>query len=166
MYELRKHSEREDDYNSKMEDLFRYLNYRENELGDLYPFKVSKDTIETKYEDCIKSCPIYIFLLLCSNLLFVTKSDQDVLTKEFEICSFYSMKKLVSDLYQTHIFGTSRVDNIFSGNARERIEKLANMLNTRTTRTFKEDRRYDVPGGDAGLDIVSFASLDSESFFL
>ena len=162
--ELREHSEREDKNSRFIEDLFRYLRYRENELGDLYPFKVANDTIETKYDDCIKSCSLYVFLLLCSNLLFIKKSVQDAITKEFEICSFYSMKEMVSDKYQTHIFGTSRVDDVFDGTVRERIEKLADMLNTRTTFTFKENERYDVTSGDAGLDIVSFATLDAESF--
>lgn len=162
--ELREHSEKEDKINGFIEDVFRYLRYREKELGNLYPFKVTNDTIETKYDDCIKSCSIYIFLLLCSNLLFIEKSNQDAITKEFEICSFHSMKEMVSDKYQTHIFGTSRVDDVFNGSVRERIEKLADMLNTRTTSLFRENERYDVSGGDAGLDIVSFATLDSESF--
>lgn len=147
-----------------VEDLFLNLQMRKNILGELYPFEVTRNTIELSAIDVMEENSIYVFLLLCSNLCFVDKPTQDKITKEFEICSYYAMKKLISDKFSVHVFGTSRVGSIFEGNVRQRIEILAKLLNTRTSFTFAEDKRFDVPGGDAGVDIIAFSTIDNESF--
>lgn len=158
------HAELVDNRSQYIEDLFFNMRMRQDTLKDEYPFEVTKDTIKTKNEDSMKKMPLYVFLLLCSNLCFVDGTTRDKLTKEFEICSYYAMKALVSERYNIQIFGTSRIGSIFKGNVRERIKKLAELLNTRTSTTFEEDRRYDAAGGDGGIDLVAYLPIDKESF--
>lgn len=158
------HAEVSDNRSLCVEDIFENLRMRKNALGELYPFKVERNTIETQNDNVMNEKPLYIFLLLCSNLCFVDRENVDKLTREFEKCSYYAMKSLVSNIYQIDIFGTSRTNSLFVGNVRERIRKLAELLNTRTTTTFDGDKRFDAPSGDAGIDIVAFAPIDSEAF--
>jgi len=158
------HAEQSDRKSLIIEDIFSVLKQRMNLIGGDYPFIVGKDSIELCSDAGEKKYNTYKFLLLCSNLLFLTRSDRDKVTKEFEVCSYYAMKSLLPQTFKTYIFGTSRVDSVFTGTVRARVEKLAELLHSSTTDDFNIDSRYDVSGGDAGLDLVSFVPLDDEAF--
>lgn len=160
------HSEQYDKFSMRFDDYFKTIAYRAEKFVDYYPFElINNDCLKFKGDAAFsnKKNQHYIFLLLCSNLPLVSNSDRDKLSLQFEKYCQTIMNTLVSVDSETYLFGTARTSELFRGNLRERMEALSLLLNSHTTNEFKVSQRYDVPGGDGGIDLVSFLSLDNAS---
>ena len=151
-----------DKLTAEVDDLFNQIRYRSNNIDVFYPFNYEIDCL-TKKDNIDKNMTQYIFLLVASSTVFIDRSSMILIAKEFEEYCVAVFKYLVSEDSEVHIFGTSRKQSIFRGNLRTRIEKLASCLGAQTTKAFDNDKQFDVPGGDEGIDMVAFNKIDDTS---
>lgn len=146
---------------------FELLKYRQSMCGDYYPFYIDNElclSCEDSFTDKQKQ---YIFLLVCSSIYFMEKTDLHKYTRMFERYCKTIMTMLVPENSIVEIFGTSRdTDALFSGKSlRQRIEAIAKHLHLNTTKTFDNTPRFDKSkGGDGGIDIVTFLPIDKAQY--
>ncbi|WP_158705159.1 hypothetical protein [Salinibacter altiplanensis] len=144
------------------EGWFRHLEYREGAFGDCYPFSVtnSGDTLICNVD--LNDCgAVYIFLLLCSNLRYLPRSERADLTSQFEVLSTKAVSAILPEWANVHLFEHSKGSNHYTGGLPNRIETLANDLNEQTAANLD---RFDTNNyGDDGLDIVAWVPIDSAS---
>lgn len=143
----------------QVETMFEQINYRHSAILLFYPFEYEDGCLSIKASLDKKNLQ-YIVLLICSSISFLDKSSSSKMTKYFEEYCVTIFKYLVSSDAEVYLFGTSRSGELFSGNLRSRIEKLAEAIGAQTTKTFDSDPQFDVPGGDEGLDLVAFNKID------
>ncbi|MFP7442935.1 hypothetical protein SFC50_04460 [Bacillus infantis] len=164
----RDHSSKYDKIRLEIENYFLIIAYREKTLGKHYPFEIDETGSAITLKKHLKKYNIYyLFLLFASNLSFFDKPTIHELTHAFEDISCDILKLISPSLAVTRVFGTSRNENervFYKGNLRSRITTLAANLNTNTSDAFNDDPKYDKPGGDAGLDLVSFIPIDDMPF--
>lgn len=147
---------------------FELIKFRSDTAKEHYPFLYDADnrTLTVK-ESLTDSHLFYILLLFSSNLTFFDRSTRYYLTHAFEDLSC-SVLEVISPAYAvTQVFGTSRNDldeTMYRGNQRERLSALANDLCALTTKVFDSDEGFNVPGGDGGLDLVSYMPIDGHPF--
>lgn len=160
------HSSKYDRIYSDIEGYFALIEFRAKTLEKYYPFEINGDKAISLKSKLSKHHIFYFFLLFASNLSFFDGTTRYALTHAFEDISCYILRSISSPLAITHVFGTSRsnIDSFYKGNLRERISSLANNLSALTSKTFDMDPKYDVPGGDGGLDLVSFTPIDNMPF--
>lgn len=160
------HSSKYDRIYSNIEDYFALITFRAKALKEYYPFEINGDkTLSLKCE-LSDSHLFYLFLLFTSNLSFFDGTTRYSLTHAFEDISCSILRSISSPFAKTHVFGTSRsgTGGYYKGNLRERISTLANNLSALTSKAFDRDPMYDVPGGDGGLDLVSYIPIDNMPF--
>lgn len=159
------HSPEYDKLRSKVNDYFIYINFRAETLGKYYPFIVSENSIKLK-DRITKYNEFYFFLLFSSNLAFFDESTRFILAHAFEDMSCDILRLISSPLATTHVFGTSRDTGggNYKGNLGKRISSLAKNINSTTTKSFDDDKLFNAPGGDGGLDLVSYIPVDNMPF--
>ena len=153
------HAELSDKKTAKVESYFEQISFRAKEVGDNYPFAYDDDCLIANDIYSLEQLQ-YIVLLLSSNLTVFDKSSAQLLTAYFEEYCLPYFCCLVPAKAYSYVFGTSRSDGEFKGNLRSRIERLAEILNAQTTKSFDNDPKYDVPAGDGGLDLISILKID------
>lgn len=159
-------AERADSRYQQLFDVFQYIQSRVRIFADDYPFElIDEDTIRVKTNSPTISQLFYLFLLYASNLSRFEKSEQYVLTSNFELIS-REVLKYVYPNFTVEVFGTaSKPDDLFyGGKLIEKLKKLSSFLNTEITDAVKNNPRYDQTCGDAGIDLVGFAPLDRDSY--
>lgn len=158
------HSRKYDILSEHIDDYYRVLEYREETLGEIYPFYLDgKDCLVLK-EKLNEKQTNYFFLLMCASIYYVDKHSEGILTSLFEKYSVCIMKGLVCPGSETVLFGTAREEGLFKGTLRARIEQLAKLLGATTTKQMDEEDRFDRSrGGDGGVDIISFLPIDKAS---
>jgi hypothetical protein len=157
----KEHSSQYDTLVSHIEDYFKLMKYRFDTYSEYYPFELEDNKSIFFQQHITEKTLHYIFLLLCSSISFMDQQSRYKITHIFEEYCCPLMKTMMPPHAKTELFGTAKMNNIFEGKLRKRIEQLASLLGAQTTKTFDQDRKYnDIPGGDGGLDIVSFISLD------
>jgi hypothetical protein len=144
-------------------ELFKYIFSRSAFLGKYYPFeKVDEDTIKMSPIDNDKV--LYIYLLFASNTsYFINLKHRHFFYKTFEHLSL-NILKLIYPGFQCEIFGTAskRGGMFYGGKLAEKLERLANALNTSLRQKALDNSRFNYPSGDGGLDLVSFQNLDKD----
>lgn len=155
------HLENSSDLETQIEDYFTLLCTRKKECGEYYPFELQEKNCLVLLKKLSEKQKQYIFLLMCSSICFMSRTDLQKYTAEFEKFSKVIMSILVPENTVVELFGTTRADSIFKGTLRERIKTLAKCLGANTTKSFDNNPKYDnIKGGDDGLDIVAFLSID------
>ena len=151
---------------NKVYEYFQILTYRQNTIGEFYPFFVEdNNTIQIK-DELTDKMQIYFILLLCSNITFLDLNKEYEWRSNFERLCKIIMKILIPKFGQAEIFGTSKDSKLFTGNLSKRIIKLAELLCLTTTKEFDKSKRIKkIPNGDAGLDIVSWNPIDHAGMF-
>lgn len=156
-----------DEMENLIKSYYNLLEFRSNTLGDIYPFKLKNGKSLALRESITKEHYFYFFLLLSSNLSYIDLSDRHFLTNAFEDISCTVLSCITPQNANTHVFGTSRQEDdamMFKGSLRTRIGLLAENIFALTTKTFDEDKQFDVPGGDRGIDLISYLPLDNTPF--
>ena len=150
--------------NSKYIDIletFEHIKSRLSMLGEYYPFVIiDKSTV--KLSLLSDKNILYIYLLLSSNTShIIDRSIPPRLTSSFERFSrtimSYIYPNFVNELFGT---GTIRGEFFYGGTRGERLNKLAECLNTDMTENEKNNPHNDEPSGDRGMDLVSFYRPD------
>lgn len=161
------HSKKYDQIVVDMENYFELIKFRSESLEEYYPFELDDSHCITLKSNLNDNHLFYLFLLLASNLTFFDKSTGYALTHAFEDLCCDILKAISSPLAITEVFGTSRVGgdgDSYKGNLKERLRTLANNLCANTSKSLDSDTDYEVPGGDGGLDIVSYVPIDGMPF--
>lgn len=161
------HSAKYDKLMVDIENYFELIKFRSESLGDFYPFKLEDNNFIALKSNLNDSHLFYLFLLLASNLAFFDKSTGYALTHAFEDLCCDILKAISSPLATTEVFGTSRLREskvTYSGNLKQRLRTLADNLCAITSKSLDSDSDYEVPGGDGGLDIVSYVPIDGMPF--
>lgn len=156
------HSGNFDKKSAQIDVIFEQIRYRSEAIPKFYPFNYSEGCLNAKNKFNANNMQ-YIMLLMSSCIAFMDESSRTSITKYFEEYCLPIFKYLVSSDSEVHIFGTSKNSNFFVGNLRVRVQKLAECFNAQTTKTFDVDPKYDVAGGDAGIDLVAFNKIDEAS---
>ena len=145
----------------QIDDYFILLHSREKACGEYYPFEMQKGNCLKLKQNLSDKQKIYIFLLLCSSICFMDNIEMKKYTDDFEVLSKSVMHTLVPRNAVVELFGTTRKGDLFCGTQRKRIEKLADCIGARTTKSFDENEKYDLAkAGDDGLDIVAYLPID------
>lgn len=138
------------------------LRYRASIYDDFYPFKIDGTDLFLADNFPTEEHIFYIYLLICSNLRYFN-SLQGAVTNDFECVSLQAMKELLPNWAESYVFGTANCGQAqrYAGNVDAKLDKLAADVRGVKLRTnFPKTST-----GDAGLDIVSWLSLDKASHF-
>lgn len=145
-------------------ETFDHLKSRLSLLSDYYPFEfIGKNTI--KLSSLSDKNILYIYLLLSSNTSHINdRSIPAKLTSSFERFSRTIMSFIYPN-FVNELFGTGSISGeLFNGGTRgERLNRLAECLNTALTENEKKNPHNNEPGGDRGMDLVSFLQLDFDA---
>jgi hypothetical protein len=157
------HSQKVDTIRSNFIEIFRYIFSRTNYMDDFYPFiKVDEDTIKMSEIDEKKL--LYFFLLFVSNTGYITDAGiSHFLRISFERISIDIMKLLYPN-FRNELFGTStKKGEYFHGDLLiNKFNKLGKCLNTSLKGKAEKNPHFQHPGGDGGLDLVSFKKIDKD----
>jgi hypothetical protein len=146
-------TERDDIGNGWINLVYEVIKDRVNLFDDKYPFILNENGLKLK-DDINQHHKQYLLLLLCSSLNFF-KDVQDVLTTEFEIISEKVLKNYLPSNASVLPFGNN---SAFTGNAREKIRNLGNLLNIHPT-DIKERDIEQIPiqsSKEEGLDLIGW----------
>lgn len=140
--------------------MYEQIAYRHVAIPDYYPFEYEDGCLFVK-KNLNEKHVQYMFLLICSSIAFLDNSSSIKMTHSFEAYCIHYFEYLVSPDSEVHLFGTAREGEMFTGNLRNRLNRLAECFGARTTKSFDADSQFDVPSGDEGIDLVAFNKLDS-----
>lgn len=152
-------AEIDDKWKIRVEDWFKVLNVRMSLYGQSYPFIVDEKEIKLK-SSLNNYQTIYIYLLLCSNLYLLDKTNQLVLANSFELMSFDALKSMLPEKAEVHLFGSNPLNNSgkYGGGLSfwKRFNALAKDLCEQINPLVKEADYPASHKGDGGLDIVAW----------
>lgn len=150
--------ERTDEWNRRMDDYFRHLEYREGAFREFYPFVLEerRSVLRMKRRKMLKH-KLYVFLLLASNLNRAL-SLTSVLTRSFEALSRSALASMMPHGAQVHQFGSNT--GRYKGSLWGKMKKLADDL--KDTLIAKQEDFPPENVGDGGLDIVAWIHLGDE----
>jgi len=137
-------------------ELLEQLEYRAAAFGERYPFTlVGTDGLRIR-APLTPEHRLYLFLVLASNLKYLTKTKANAVTTCFELLSPHVLRSHLGPNAEVHIFGTS---------ARSGVDRYSGSLWDRLT-TLKQDIRLQIHAarheidsnlaGDNGLDVVGW----------
>lgn len=140
----------------RIADWFRHLEYRAAALGELYPFRIvdGGTTIE-RVTDLSNEQKLYVMLLLCANLRYVTQSAE--LPHWFETVSARGMARLLPAGAEVYLFGAGGEVERYRGRLWNKIQQLAADIHAKVIADERDWNRWDA--GDGGLDVVGWAPL-------
>ena len=153
-----KNAEANDAEEMRALEVFEQLEARSRVFSDGYPFDVESGKIKLR-EHISNKQRLYLFLLICSNLDFVSKKLSYVLTKDFEIVSKVALKTYLLNLENIVSFGKN---SDYAGDTKSKILDLGRQLRLKVIAENVEN----VEGqgdSDGGLDLVAWLPF-SDSF--
>jgi len=148
-------SEINDEWQSKMIDIFEVLEERLCLYEDDYPFIIGHNHIQLK-ANLTSRHKLYLSLLLASNLNNFSKV-QNVITAEFETFSKYLLEDFFPKI-NVEEFGQN---SSFKGNTVDKIEALSKILKIKT----RPDYLNQIPKNankEKGLDVVGWQQFNDE----
>ena len=132
-----------------IKEKFQICENRKDFLSENYPFLLEETSICVK-DKLSEKQELYLLLLLSANLNYFPKYKPK-LTTDFERVSFEALKNYLPDYAITKQFGKN---SDYSGNAKEKIEKLAKDLNIRCDLEEIDDNA--TGNQERGLDIIGW----------
>ncbi len=144
----------------KIDDYFGLIEYRINHCGSFYPFSITdKNVLQLRTNPPKETC-VYLYLLLCSSIPLMEKSDSDFYSNDFEVFCSYVFETLFPKGAKVELFGPRNKEGKYKGVLAERIKQLGETLNLESL--VDNSAKYkSIPGGDGGLDIVGYFPIDS-----
>ncbi len=145
----------------KVNDWFRYLDYRVNAFSQAYPFTLSadKETLIRKENLDVKS-ELYVLFLLCSCQGYVVgKGNIQSFGFAFERLCAQALRNYLPGNPEVHIFGTSE-NGRYKGTFFQKVRALAE--DTRG-KLLLEDEYPSTNTGDGGLDLVAWLPMQDEN---
>jgi hypothetical protein len=140
-----------DDDDSWLNELFSFINERENIFGEDYAFSVSDDNLITLKTDLNWRNKLYISMLIASKLNIFSEF-KSIVTIEFETISYEVFKEFLPSHAITKEFGKN---SPYVGNASNKISDLANDIGLKINEyelSGVSERNYQ----ERGLDIIGW----------
>ncbi|HDX9050072.1 TPA: hypothetical protein ROW14_002420 [Yersinia enterocolitica] len=132
-------------------------------FGEDYPFYFSadKDTIYLKYElydDFNKIEKLYLALLICSNIKYITPNRRNEITNSFEKISFPIFKNLMPvGATVNHCWASAGAQGVYTGLLYDKMVKIASDI--RCTANFTQNHFKPGDRGDGGIDILAWHDM-------
>ena len=141
----------------ELSDVLAQASWREGSFGDCYPFSVDIEGLISAENPFSDRQRFYFFLLICSNLAFVTmRTHWQPLTDAFERASHCALKRMWPSTGVAVPFGKNTTGYI--GTKWERLNLLGSQIGGRPRLTEKDFRGGD--GGDGGIDLAGWLDMD------
>ncbi|MBM9615518.1 hypothetical protein JWJ90_14635 [Desulfobulbus rhabdoformis] len=157
-------SEHEDAVGTKLEDLAKHFQLREDLLRENYPFTMDLETLVLSRKEFTEAHRLYVYLLRSANLSFHTRSDRSNLTKGFERIAYHAVEELIPSKATVALFGTASHDAYKCYTGMRKYEKLCAFANDMGTcindYNITEDTYPDQDSGDDGLDVAAWYPFD------
>ena len=151
----------------QIETYFEILKARNSILDSAYPFKFRTNGIkrlERISNDQLTSPHfLYIFLLLASNLRYIKKNKQQIVTDSFESICLDALKECLPQQAQAHLFSTKNKDirSKYAGNnVWNKILLLGKDLGLRILGREEDFSKFST--GENGADIVAWVPTGDE----
>ncbi|MDC4403581.1 hypothetical protein NQ640_13945 [Acinetobacter baumannii] len=140
----------------KLYDLMAHLRWRKEAFGEFYPFdNITKTSFDLE-ASLSRKHKLYLALLFCANLPFISRTIHKVLTDTFEIISAIALQEIWSPLGKVTTFGKNNSEYV--GTKAERMNKLfwdlGNIAN------FQNNSFRASDSGDGGIDLAAWLQLD------
>jgi hypothetical protein len=149
----------EDEISSEFLFLFRFLEGRQNFYDSSYPFQVERK--ENKLILKTELTPrqrLYLAFLISSVLRIFSPAIRNTIGHLFEEATLYAFKSMIAREAQIGFFGSGNSQDalMFNGSFFNKVTQLANVLQTDTTTSFKQNSHDHEHNGDGGLDWVAW----------
>lgn len=142
---------------NQIEDAFSQLQWRLNAFGSAYPFKLDDHFRPLIAEEGLShEQELYVFLLLCANLAFISRDNFKTLTDAFERMSLAALRRMWPKSARIRSFGKNETD--YAGRKWERLNQLGKNIGGQPCCTEETYRSRDT--GDGGIDLVAWLPLD------
>ncbi|MCF6268081.1 MAG: hypothetical protein L3J41_00020 [Melioribacteraceae bacterium] len=137
--------------------IFNVLLERKEFLKDSYAFDIIENQIKLK-STIGSTQKFYLYLLISSSLKYFKKL-QNVITSDFEILSEKVLTKFLPPKAIVKAFGNN---SDFTGNAKEKIERLAYLLNL-DVNDYEINQISPISSKEEGLDIIGWIPFDDSN---
>jgi len=140
-----------------LSDVLAQASWREGAFGNWYPFSVDIDGLISAANPLSDQQKFYFFLLICSNLAFITnRTHWQPLTDAFERASHSALTRMWPASGVAVPFGKNTTGYI--GPKWDRLNLLGSQIGGRPRLTERDFRGGD--GGDGGIDLAGWLDLD------
>ena len=138
--------------------IFEYIEERKTIYKNAYPFETDLEKgIKLKNKECLtEQQKLYLYLLIASSLISFKKINSEI-TSEFELLSELALK---SYLPQARVINFAN-NQIYKGNAKEKIKQLANDINLECNRDIEQISEYN--SKEEGLDLVAWIPFEDNN---
>ncbi|WP_323921048.1 hypothetical protein [Aeromonas caviae] len=147
-----------------VENLWLQLIYRQNNMGEYYPFFIDGNTLCRKPIDLARDADkfnLYILLLACSRLRSFPAAGgvRQRWAKLFAIVSREAMVSMLPEHSEVHIFDANSDDRrrIYGTDLRDALKLLASKMAFVSMDNAIDEQK---PGGDYGIDLVGMVRFD------
>lgn len=141
-------------WEKRLSDYYNICKHRAAFYKDRYPFEVSSDFIKCR-DGFSREQQVYLFLLFCSNLPVLSRSDRTFFTSSFERIAKAALEKVIPSSSICKAFGKgSEAIPAYAGQIFDKITKLAEDLGCSVKAKKSDYASTDT--GDTGLDLVAF----------
>lgn len=149
-------SEFRDALSKRAGDILNYLIDRSDRYGLSYPFEIDRNQRVITLRDMTDSRRLYLLILICAALRYVTPSMRIILTGKFELLCVEALRRTLPSQSEVHLFGKSPLVTTgrYAGLLIEKIKLLANDLGEDCS--IRESDFEPGDNGDNGLDIVAW----------
>lgn len=154
----RNNAELTDVKESFIKGIFSLIEERVSQYAELYPFELTENQIIFLKEDLTEPQKLYLFLLISSSLNYF-KAFNSVITKDFEIVAFETIKALLPTFEVRH-FGKL---SAYTGTAKQKIQQLAVDIGL----PVDEDELNSIGernNQERGLDVVSWLPFEDKCY--
>jgi hypothetical protein len=167
-------SEGRDKIVTLVKEIFNKIHIRSLIYGRKYPFNVNVRTNSIELKNGYKNNNNiigYILLLFSSNMYLLSKPGINNIGHYFEGFCKYGFENLIPKSVKYYFFGKgAQIKPAFPSSShklKNKIEKLAELIYTEPTSTFKKDPPLDNNTGDGGIDWVGWQTFpDDENRFV
>lgn len=144
----------------EIDDYFKLLKYRQAHCKSFYPFTITDKNVLQLRSDLPEETSVYLYLLYCSSISLMNRSDGDYFSNDFEIFCSDVFGTLFSDNFVVELFGPRNKGGKYHGVLADRIKQLGETIGLDSL-VDNSSKYRSIPGGDSGLDILSYYKIDA-----
>lgn len=148
---------------SRVEDVWTHLEYRQSVLGESYPFKIEGDLIILNSDWQDPRHKVYRFLLATSRLRSFREGVRNKWSRAFAEVSAFAMRSLLPNHAVVKVFDANSEDrkNFYGSDCREALIKLGKQLCV--YKVHEDEIMKRSSSGDGGIDLVGVLSFDDQA---
>lgn len=158
----------DDKWDIRGNDWFGHLEYRAGAFAEFYPFRVIKGgtvlVLSGSKSRLRVQRKLYVFLLLASNLRYLSQSDRTSIASIFEVTSFHALETYLPPQSRLHMFGKHSLNDsgpYSTGTLWQKLNRMATDIREQVLCKKSDFKPSNT--GDAGLDLIAWLPLDSDA---